>query len=204
MLDALVGFSAVIIALGFVQKGALNPSTLASSITGSPVIIALDLGIAFAATGWTMPAPLETFITFNGAAAAPVALFALGVVLSQTTFRLDRAVFAFTGIKIVVFPAAVWFGLKAAPYQAVDMHIYVLGAAGPSVAMSFSLALLYDIPTQTLAQIIVWTSVLSLISLARCAGVIGHITGRSGVQIETVRDRPTPFSYINRMTGRGQ
>ncbi|MEM5476948.1 hypothetical protein [Pacificibacter sp. AS14] len=131
-LDALVGFSAVIIALGFVKQGKLSLSTLVSSITSSPVIIALALGLAFAATGWTMPASLETFISFNGAAAAPVALFALGVVLSQTSFSADPAVIAFTGVKLLLFPAAVCFGLKAVSYQADDVHIYPLTARRPS------------------------------------------------------------------------
>lgn len=165
-LDALVGFSAIIITLGFVRQGKLSFSVLTSSISRSPVIISLALGLAFAATGLTMPPSLETFITFNGAAAAPVALFALGVVLSQTAFNTDPAVIAFTSIKLLFFPAAVWFGLKAVSYQADDVHIYMLSAAGPSVAMSFSLALLYDIPTETLAQIMVWTTLLSLISLS--------------------------------------
>lgn len=165
-LDALVGFSAIIIALGFVKQGKLSFTTLVSSVLRSPVIIALTLGFAFAATGLTMPPSLESFIAFNGAAAAPVALFALGVVLSQTPFRADPAVAAFTSIKLLLFPAAVWFGLKAVSYQADDVHIYMLSAAGPSVAMSFSLALLYDIPTETLAQIMIWTTLLSLISLA--------------------------------------
>lgn len=165
-LDALVGFSAIIIALGFVKQGKLSFSTLVSSVIRSPVIIALALGFAFAATGWAMPRPLEAFITFNGVAAAPVALFALGVVLSQTTFRIDPAVITFASIKLLLFPAAVWFGLKAVSYQADDVHIYMLSAAGPSVAMSFNLALLYDIPTETLAQIMIWTTLFSLVSLS--------------------------------------
>jgi hypothetical protein len=42
----------------------------------------------------------------------------------------------------------------------------MLSAAGPSAAISFSLALLNDVSTEKLAQIMVWTSLHSLISLA--------------------------------------
>ena len=50
-------------------------------------------------------------------------------------------------------------------YEAADAPIYVLSAAGPSVAMALSLALLYDVRTETIAQIMVWTGVFSLVSI---------------------------------------
>ena len=165
-LDGLVAFSAVILALGFIRQGRLSFGALANGVLRSPIILALLAGFAFAATGWSLPAPLATFLVFNGAAAAPVALFALGVVLSKTVFRAEPAVFIFVGIKLIVFPAAVWMALKAASYKADDAAIYLLSSAGPSVAMAFSLALLHDIRTGTIAQIMVWTGLLSLVSLA--------------------------------------
>lgn len=165
-LDGLVAFSAVILALGFIRRGKLSFGGLAHGVLRSPIILALLAGFAFAATGWSLPAPVVTFLAFNGAAAAPVALFALGVVLSKTVFRAEPAVFLFVSIKLIVFPAAVWTALKAMSYEADDAAIYLLSSAGPSVAMAFSLALLHDVRTGTIAQIMVWTGLLSLVSLA--------------------------------------
>lgn len=163
--DGLVGFSAVILALGVLRDGSLSFASLGRAIIRSPIILALMAGLGFAASGLVLPAPLVTFVKFNGAAAAPVALFALGVVLSQTVFRAEPAVALFVGIKILLFPVCVWAALRAVSYTAPDAPIYVLSAAGPSVAMSFSLALLYNVKTDTIAQIMVWTGVFSLISI---------------------------------------
>jgi len=47
--------------------------------------------------------------------------------------------------------------------------LFTLNSAGPSGAMAFSLALLYGVRTDAIAQVIIWTSVLSLFSLAYLA-----------------------------------
>lgn len=165
-LDGIISFSIAILVLNILQEGKVSWRILALGIVRSPIILALILGFGIAASGFALPAALTTFITFNGAAAAPIALFALGVVLSQTVFRAEPTVVLFTSVKILLFPACVWLALYLVSYRATDAQIYVLSAAGPSVAMSFSLALLYDIKTDTLAQILVWSSLLSLISIA--------------------------------------
>lgn len=165
-IDALVGFSAIIIALDLLQRQSLSVPALGSSIARSPVIMALVAGFCYSATGLTIPPPVETFLGFTGVAAAPVSLFALGVVLSRTVFRFDVTVISFTLIKLAVFPLTVFLCLRGVAYGGEDTRIYLLSAAGPSVAMSFSLALLYDIPTDRLAQIMVWSGLLSLLSLS--------------------------------------
>ena len=43
---------------------------------------------------------------------------------------------------------------------------FILAAAGPAGAMAFSMALLYDVRADRIAQIIVGTSALTLLSLA--------------------------------------
>jgi predicted permease len=116
-----------------------------------------------------VPAPLATFTAFNGAAAGPVALFALGVALSQTRFVWSHLVAIFATIKLVIFPLAVWAALALTLPPEVETAQFLLSAAGPSGAMAFSLAMLYGVRTEAIAQIIVWTSVLSLISLAALA-----------------------------------
>ena len=44
--------------------------------------------------------------------------------------------------------------------------LLVLAAAGPSGAMAFALALLHGVRTDQIAPVVIWTSVLSLMSLA--------------------------------------
>lgn len=163
--DGLVGFSVIILALEFIRQGKLSFQGLGRAIFRSPIILALLAGMGFAATGWVLPQSFITFMDFNGAAAAPLALFALGVVLSRTRFKAEPVVALFVGIKVLLFPACVWAALQLMSYEAADAPIYVLSAAGPSVAMSFSLALLYNVKTDLIAQVMVWTGVFSLVSI---------------------------------------
>lgn len=173
MLDSTVTFAGSIVALQLIADGRASVPAVARAILRSPVVVAIVLGLAFALSGLSMPGPAATFIAFNGSAAAPMALFSLGIVLSATCFSADPAVLAFSAVKLVVFPGAVALALLAAgavlgPMAEADPR-FVLAAAGPSGTMAFSLALLYGVRTETIAQIVIWTSVLSLVSLALLA-----------------------------------
>ncbi|MEO0428589.1 MAG: AEC family transporter [Pseudomonadota bacterium] len=173
MLDSTVTFAGSIVALQLIADGRASARSVAGAMLRSPVIVAILLGLAVAVSGVDVPMPVATFIAFNGSAAAPMALFSLGIVLSATRFTADPAVLAFSAVKLVVFPGAVALALGLAdgalgPVAGVDPR-FVLAAAGPSGTMAFSLALLYGVRTETIAQIVIWTSVLSLLSLALLA-----------------------------------
>lgn len=164
--DSVITMAAAMIAVQAVSQRQIAVTTVLRNIARTPMLQAMFAGTMVSLIGIHIPAPLETFLTFAGTAAAPVALFALGVALSQTRFRPDAAVTSIAAIKLLVFPAAVWVGLQAMTPNDTGRALYQLAAAGPSGAMAFSFALLYGVRTDRIAQIIVWTSVLSLISLA--------------------------------------
>ncbi|GMG80885.1 hypothetical protein LNKW23_00970 [Paralimibaculum aggregatum] len=168
-LDATVTFAAAIVALQVLSLGQVSLGMVAARLAGTPLLQAILAGFAVALAGVALPGPVKTFLDFNGAAAAPVALFALGVVLSQTPFRADRTVAVFAGVKLVAFPAAVAVGLALFAGAAPGQELTLLGAAGPAGAMAFSLALLYGVRTDAIAQVIVWTSLLTLPTLALLA-----------------------------------
>ena len=63
-------------------------------------------------------------------------------------------------------PLAVWIGFALLAPDSRMHDLFVLNAAGPSGAMAFSLALLYGVRTETIAPVIIWTSLLSVFSLA--------------------------------------
>jgi malonate transporter and related proteins len=165
-LDASVTFAGTMMALQLIEAGRITPVTILRSISRSPILIAIVLGAIFALADVALPRPVQTFIDFNGAAAAPVALFALGVVLSRTAFRLDRTVAAFTAIKLLIFPAAIWAAFSGLIGQGGDMDQFVLASAGPAGAMGLSLALLHGVRTDAIAQVMLWTSLLTLFTLA--------------------------------------
>jgi len=166
-LDSTLTFAAFIIAMEIFAKTRTDLGGTLIRIAKTPLLIAMASGLAINLAGFALPAPLETFIDFNGGAAAPVALFSLGVVLSQAPLTPSPTVYTFTFIKLAVFPLAIWLGLLAAAPGASQQ--YILGSAGPAGAMAFSLALLYGVRTDAIAKVIIYSSVLTLFTLAALA-----------------------------------
>lgn len=169
MLDSTLTFAGIIMALQIIRLGHVTPLGVLTMVARSPLLIAISLGIAFNLLGVTIPHPVVTFIEFNGRAAPALALFALGVVLSQTKITLEMPVVIFTIVKCAVFPLTVWAGLALLAPASPGAPLFVLASAGPAGAMAFSLALLYDVKTDKITQIILVTNVLSLLSLSLLA-----------------------------------
>lgn len=169
ILDAVVALGGAMIALEVATSGEAKIGAVLGRIARLPLLQGTAAGLAVAALGLSLPAPVLTFTGFAGTAAAPLALFALGVVLGETRFTLSPVVLSFTAIKVALFPLAVWFGLSLFAGEDPSRDMVLLGSAGPSGAMAFSLAMLYGVRTDNIMQIIVWTCVLTLFSLAALA-----------------------------------
>jgi len=168
-LDATVTFGGAMIALQLIKLGRVSPVEVASSLIRTPVLQAIVLGLIVSVLKVELPSSLETFLTFNGAATAPFALFALGVVMSQTAFKLNATVATFTAIKTVVFPVLVGLTLSIFGMLPGKGDLFLLAAAGPAGAMAFSLALFHNVKTDSIVMIMVYTSVLTLLTLAMLA-----------------------------------
>lgn len=164
--DASVVFGAFIIAMELMTKSENGPM---HRIIRNPVLIAIMLGVCVNLLGLYVPEPILTFADFAGKATAPLTLFAVGVILSQNPLRFSPTIFVISGVKLVVFPAVLWALLIMFSPNNPWQPYLIFNAAGPSGAMAFALALLYNVRTETIAQVIIWTSVLSLFSLAYLA-----------------------------------
>lgn len=138
-------------------------------IVRNPILLTIILSLAINLSGTPIPEPVSTAARFAGAAAAPMTLFALGVVLSSHRMTPTGPVAFVSALKLLAFPALVWIAfLTVSPGNAWQTQ-FVLSAAGPSGAMAFALALLHGVRTDRIAPIIIWTSLLSLVSLAYLA-----------------------------------
>ena len=167
VLDILFLFAGSLIFLELHGNEAWRPGVIVGKLARMPLIVAIVLGLATGLMGLDLPGPAETFINFNGDAAPPIALFALGVVLSKTRMSADPVVLTVGVIKMLAFPALVWAVFSVvSPGWDPQTQQFILTAAGPAGAMAFSMALLYDVRADRIAQIIVGTSALTLLSLA--------------------------------------
>ncbi|MDO6587516.1 AEC family transporter [Salipiger sp. 1_MG-2023] len=167
--DASVTFALFIIGTELIAHPSAGVGPALGRIWRNPVLIAILAGILANAVGLRLPDPLLTAASFAGGAAAPLFLFALGIILSQQGLRPSGVVIGVTSLKLLAFPAMVFVALGGAGISGPWHDLLVLTAAGPSGAMAFSLAMLHGIRTDAIAPVIIWTSVLSLLSLAALA-----------------------------------
>ncbi|MEM9755975.1 MAG: AEC family transporter [Pseudomonadota bacterium] len=167
MLDAVVAFGGTMVALETMAGRAAGASAglVLRRILGLPLIWALAAGAAFGIADWPLPAPADTFTGFAGQAASPVALLAMGVILSSTSLRPDTVAVLATVVKVVVFPLVLW-GLLVTLAPNTRPDLYLLAGAGPTGAMALSLALLYGVRTQAIMQVSVFTAAATLLTLA--------------------------------------
>lgn len=163
--DAAVSFAFFIVSIEFIAgKGDLG--AILRRMARNPVLITIVVSVALNILAVTIPEPVLTAARFAGAGAAPMTLFAMGVVLSSHSIRPGPVVAAISATKLLGLPLLVAGAFALAAPDSDWRQLFILVAAGPSGAMTFSLALLYGVKTDNIAPVIIWTSVLSLISLA--------------------------------------
>ena len=168
ILDAVLVFGGTMVALEARagKDAGAGLAIVAARIAKLPLIWALALGLVFSAMSLPLPAPVDTFTSFVGNAASPTALFAMGVILSATPLMPEPVAVAVSVLKISVFPALVAALLFFLLPPSDTLKLFVFAGAGPSGVMAFSMALLYSVRTDAIMQVTVWTSVLTLFSLA--------------------------------------
>lgn len=164
-LDSSVSFAFFIIGIELI-KGSAGFAGALPKLVRNPVLITIVLSLVLNIARVPIPEPVLTAARFAGAATAPLTLFALGVVLSAAPLRPDGPVIAISTLKLLVFPLLVWLGFSGLSPENPWQDQFLLNAGGPAGAMAFSLALLHGVRTDRIAPVIIWTSVLSLITLA--------------------------------------
>lgn len=167
--DASVTFAFFIVTTDLMANRRAKPMDSLRRVASNPVLIAIVLGSMANLIALPVPEPLLTAMHFAGAGAAPLTLFALGVILSSHAILPTPTVMAISGIKLLAFPLLVWAALHVAPLPEDWNKLFLLNSAGPSGAMAFALAMLHGVRTDAIAPVIIWTSLLSLISLAALA-----------------------------------
>lgn len=140
------------------------------ALATNPILVAPVLGLACAAAG-PVPAPADTFTRILGAAAAPCALFAIGLFLVSKPQSEGRAeVGLIVAIKLVLLPALTALTLfvlvpALGPLDPLWAKTGLLMAALPTGAGTFVLAQAYGIYVLRTSSAILWGTVLSVSTL---------------------------------------
>lgn len=166
--DIVIFFCGMIMVLEVVAHRDDTYLKVAASFLRNPVLIAMILGLSANFMRLSLPKGVETFLSFTGNAAAPAALFSLGIIVADIKMRrLDHATLLVSGMKTVVHPLIVWILLFLLPGLDSDWsQTALITAAGPCGAMPFVLALQYKIKADSIGMAIILSTVASLFTLS--------------------------------------
>ena len=166
----------LMMALGGSERasGAALVRVIGRQVLLHPFILATLAGFFAAAVGFRPPGPIDSILTFLRSAAAPCALFALGVTLAQKPLgKVPYDLPVLVAIKLVVHPLIVYLLLSwIGGFDRVWIASAVLMAALPPAANVYVLARRYDtyvakasagILLGTLASVATVTVVLALL-----------------------------------------
>ncbi len=148
--ETLLFFSLVPFLMAIARPGAPNPGAAALDVARRillhPLVIATALGVLSAALDFEPPVALDRLMQFLQSAAAPCALFTLGVTVALRPFeRLPWDVPVLVAIKLLVHPVVTLLLLMAlGPFDPKWVATAVLMAALPPALNVFVLARQYD------------------------------------------------------------
>lgn len=132
-----------------------------------PFILATIAGVGAAVIGFAPPAPLQTLLNYLANAAAPCALFAMGVTLALRPLKrvpLEAAVIS--PLKLIVAPIIVYVMVSAAgDFPDVWIYVAVLLAALPTATNVFVIAQQYQVWVERASAMVLITTVASIVSV---------------------------------------
>ena len=152
---------------------------LVMGLLRNPMIVSVVLGLAWGATGWALPVPVNEFMTTRGAAATPCALFAIGASLAgKNPDRVGVAVWL-SFAKLVLHPAAVavaalWL-FDVEPYAA---GVMIAAAALPVAGNVFILAQHYGVAPQRVSTSILISTAVSVLTVTAVIALLGPLVGK--------------------------
>lgn len=105
----------------------------------SPPIVGLLLGLLVVFTGISMPAAVINITDSIGAITVPLAMIFIGLQLAKSTFAEvlgNKNVYLLSFLRLLLFPALVYFGLGVFPIQSLLRSVMTILAAMPVFASS--------------------------------------------------------------------
>ena len=183
-LDLVVFSSLIVILVTGSREGRVGVATLRRvglGLVKNPMIVSITLGLAWSATGWDVPGPVNEFLGILGAAATPGALFAIGASLAgKSAERLSVAGWL-SFCKLVLHPAAVALAaLVLFPVPAFDAAVMIAAASLPVAGNVYILAQHYGVAPQRVSASILISTAVSILTVS---AVIAWVSGMAGIGI---------------------
>ncbi|MEM9146325.1 MAG: AEC family transporter [Pseudomonadota bacterium] len=144
-------------------------------IVTHPFILATAVGVSAAVLEWSPPEPVERLIETLADAAAPCALFAMGVTLALRPLRRVPGALGFIlPIKLLVHPALMFLALTTlGQFDPVWVLTAMLLAALPTATNVFVIAQQYGVWVERASATILLSTALSVASVSALLWAIG-------------------------------
>lgn len=146
---------------------------LALGLLKNPMIVSVVLGLAWGATGMSVPAPVNEFMTLLGAAATPCALFAIGGSLANKSAERLEVAGWLSFAKLVLHPAAVAFAAFVVfPVEPYAAGVMVAAASLPVAGNVFILAQHYGVAPQRVSTAILISTAISVLTVTAVIALV--------------------------------
>lgn len=167
--DLIVFSSLIVILITVGRDGRMSWSifrTIATGLIRNPMIVAMTLGLLWAALNIPIPVPLNDFLSILGGAATPGALFAIGASLATKSAERIQIAGWLSFCKLVLHPAAVAvFAIYLFKVDAFGAAMIIACAAMPVAGNIYMLAQHYSVAAQRVSAAILVSTALSVITL---------------------------------------
>ena len=150
------------------QRGVDLSKQILFSLIKNPLLIGAFIGIVFSFLQIRPTGAFSTFLNLSGSAAAPAALFAMGLFLVGQKINSDFLEIAFlTTFKVIVHPLlAIFIGLYLLNLNDVELAGAVIMAALPSGGLVFIMAQQFNLYEKQAAGAILLSTFMSLVTVS--------------------------------------
>ena len=155
------------------SRGRGDAGSLTRSVTTAfrnalfhPVPLPILLGMAFAQTGWSLPAVVDTPLQLLGSAFGPMALLLVGLTLAHTPLaRQLRGALALVAAKNLLMPALVAAAGLALGVSGLPLVVVVVVASLPAGANTFIFSQRYQVAEDTVTATVGLSTLIALVTV---------------------------------------
>lgn len=171
-MDGLVIFSLTLIAMDILSNSDQPFSITIKAIFTNPPLVGIVIGLVVSLNNLELPRGIMFFLEKLGGTATPALLFSLGIMLSyQKKITPTKLIVSMSSLKLIIHPLLAWLIITllfGGHYPEVHSTA-LMAAAAPSGVMAYMLAVNYNVSVDRISQIILYTSIGSLITVSMAA-----------------------------------
>ncbi len=176
-IDLIVFSSLITLIITARREGSLSFDViriLGVGLLKNPMIVSISLGLIWGATGLTVPAPVNEYLTTLGAAATPGALFAIGASLAGRNAERLAVAGWLAFAKLVLHPGATAIAaLILFPVEPFAASVMIAASALPVAGNVFILASHYGVAPQRVSSAILMSTAFSVLTVTAVIAWVG-------------------------------